>query len=611
MRRTHLPAGPPREHANARAKDRSERFEIGPEPADTPGVDPRAANTLGDVLDRLQPAGDRREGLRLLAETLVSSLACDRATLWTQTGRRRPHVLLAQHPRRQEDTGAARPQLEIGELEGHRALARGRCVVIPWHTACAATAILRDALQPGPTDEILLLPFAHAGRDEGIAACVHAGGTFSVELRALWERIAPHVAVVLSAWRLDDLHARMRTDRDHFATLAADVLKATDVESTAVRICELTRVLFGTTRSAFFMLEDGDLVPIAAAGAYGDRASGGSLHVAPGAEPVFDEALLTRQVLVINEFRSSRYAVTPIPLPFRPQAALVIPLVDGSGTLGILTASELDDPKRFDPSTAEQARVLGAVATVAVRRMLLLEDLRRAGRAKDDFLAAVSHELRTPLNVVLGYVQLLTENTFGPLTNEQADTIRRVETGARSQLALVNDLLDLAKIERGGLVCVLAPVRVADLVEELTDIVQALVAGRSIVFTADVPAELLVHSDRERLKQVLVNLLGNAAKFTERGEIKLRAARSDASVAIEVVDTGVGMEPGFLMHATEPFVRGDGGSTGSGVGLAIVARVLRALGGSLAIDSRPGVGTTVRIELSAADHDGVLRAADP
>ena len=128
------------------------------------------------------------------------------------------------------------------------------------------------------------------------------------------------------------------------------MLGATDVETCAVRICELTRALFDTTRSAFFVLEDRDLVPIAAAGPYGDRAAGRALHVPPGVEPIFDEAVRTRQVIVVNDFHTSPYAATPIPLPFRPKAALVIPLVDASGLLGILTASELDQPQRFGPT---------------------------------------------------------------------------------------------------------------------------------------------------------------------------------------------------------------------------------------------------------------------
>lgn len=565
-------------------------------------MEAHVANALAQVLERLRAAADHRDGLRLLAEALTHDLPCSRASLWRKRDRTRPFVLRASHPAGEQEPVSKRPTLEIDDHACSGALARGRCVLLRPGVSGHTDQALREALGAGRTDDLLLLPFVHGNRIELLASCALAGGSFPDEAVRTWEAIAPHVAVVLSNWRLEHASSSARSYRHHFAALAADVVQAEDVEATAVRLCELTRALFGTTRSAFFMREDADLVPIAAAGPYGDRASGGTLHVPPGVEPIFDEALRTGQVMVVNEFRASPYAAAPIPLPFRPQAAMVIPLADATGTLGLLTASDLDDPHRFGPNAAEEARMLGAVTTVAIRRMLLLEDLRRAGRAKDEFLAAVSHELRTPLNVVLGYVQLLTEQAFGPLTPEQADGIRRVEMGARSQLSLVNDLLDLAAIERGALHCVFAPLRLADLSAELNDVVLGLVAARPISFGVEIPEEVVVHTDRERLKQVLVNLLGNAAKFTARGKITLRAMSSAGSVAIEVTDTGAGMEPGFVQRATEPFVRGEGGTVGSGLGLAIVSRVLRALGGSLAIDSRPGEGTTVRFVLPAAEQ---------
>jgi len=572
-------------------------------------VEERAASLLVQVLERLRSATDRRECLQILAEALCETLPCDCASLWRKRDRTRPFVHRLSHPPEENDA-APRAPLAIEELPWSTTLARGGCVTLGPEIAGQDDDTLRDALHAAPGDHVLLIPFGRGTRLEILAACRRSAAPFEEATLRTWEQIAPHVAVVLSNWRLEQATSGARSYRHHFAALAADVVQADDVEATAVRLCELTRALFGTTRSALFMLEEQDLVPIAAAGPYGDRAAGGSLHVPPGVEPIFDEALRTGQVMVVNDFRASPYAEAPIPLPFRPQAAMVIPLSDTSGKLGLLTASDLDEPHRFGPNTAEEGRMLGAVTTVALRRMLLLEELRRAGRAKDDFLAAVSHELRTPLNVVLGYVQLLNEHAFGPLTPEQADSIRRVEMGARSQLALVNDLLDLAAIERGAIHCVIAPLQVSDLSSELSDVVLALIAGRPIAFSTDLPEHLVVHTDRERLKQVLVNVLANAAKFTVQGRITVRAAEADGGVAIEVIDTGAGMEPGFLQQATEPFVRGDGPAAGSGLGLAIVSRVLRVLGGSLKIDSRPGAGTSVRIVLPAAEPATAARAVD-
>ena len=567
---------------------------------DTAEVVSRVATLLHEVLEGLRPATDRNDVLRMLAEVVQQGLACEVTGVWLQIAHHRAYELRCVAPSSAgESRHAAAPGTSeplTGEaLRSVDVLGRGRCVVLAPDDERPAARTIRHALAAGGT-HLLLVPFVRDGRIEAIASCAFSTPPAG-EVVADWQHVAPHVAAVLAASRLEELTGSMLAQRNQFASLGAEVLKATDVETTAVRLCELTRALFGTTRSALFLREGDDLVPIAAAGPYGDRAAGGTLHVPPGVEPVFDEALRCAQVIVVNRFRESRFAASPIPLPFRPQAALVIPLTDAAGTLGLLTASELDDPTPFPPDTAEQGRLLGAVATVAVRRMLLLDELQRAGRTKDDFMAAVSHELRTPINVVLGYVQLLSEQAFGPLTPEQADTMARVEKGARSQLALVNDLLDLARIERGGLSCEFSPVHLKALVAELHDVAHALIGSRPVSFTTDVPTDVLAWTDHERLKQVLVNLLTNAAKFTQSGSITLRASNDGDTVAIDVADTGVGMEPGFVRHATEPFVHGDGGGAGSGLGLAIVARVLRVLGGSLHIDSRPGAGTTVRVLL--------------
>jgi signal transduction histidine kinase len=580
------------------APQAAKAFEIGPGSTDTAGVESRAAMILGEVLERLRATADRADLLRTLTEIVHHDLACDAVALWVQSARHRPYALRAAVPAsvaRDVTSQADAEPLTEDALKGCAGLTRGRSTVLE-PTSDAAAAIAVRAALTACDGHLLLLPFVRAGRIEALATCSFATPP-SAQSIAAWEHVAPHVASVLAASRLDDQHATTLAQRNHFASLGTEVLKATDVETTAVRLCELTRALFGTTRSALFLLEGEDLVPIAAAGPYGDRAAGGPLHVPPGVEPVFDEARRIVQVIVVNHFRKSRFVASPIPLPFRPQAALVIPLTDNTGTIGLLTASELDDPMPFPPDTAEQGRLLGAVATVAMRRMLLLDELQSAGRAKDDFLAAVSHELRTPIDVVLGYVQLLSEQAFGPMTTEQADTMQRIEKGARSQLVLVNDLLDLARIERGALDCQFAAVRLAALVGELRDVARTLIGSRPIVFSVDVPPGVLAWTDPERLKQVLINLLTNAAKFTQSGSIALRAASDGATVTIDVADTGIGMEPGFVRHATEPFVHGEGGGAGSGLGLAIVSRVLRVLGGSLHIDSRAGAGTTVRVLL--------------
>jgi signal transduction histidine kinase len=255
---------------------------------------------------------------------------------------------------------------------------------------------------------------------------------------------------------------------------------------------------------------------------------------------------------------------------------------------------------------------LGGTAVISVVASALGERLRRreyrgrvalgqALKHKSEFLASVSHDLRTPLNVVIGYSQLLAEGSFGPLTAEQRDTVARIIRTSTMQMTLINDLLDLARIEQGKLAYHCQPVAIGDLVPQLRDMMEALLRARPIRFEADVTQDAVTWSDPERLVQVLANLLTNAAKFTREGYVRLAAARDGALVRVSVVDSGPGMDADLRTRALEPFVRGAGDAPGWGLGLAIVDRLVRLLGGRIEIESRIGSGTTVAIVLPAAE----------
>lgn len=255
---------------------------------------------------------------------------------------------------------------------------------------------------------------------------------------------------------------------------------------------------------------------------------------------------------------------------------------------------------------------LGSMMVVAVVASVLGERLRRRefeGRValaealehKSEFLASVSHDLRTPLNVVIGYAQLLSEETFGTLNADQRDTLDRIIRTSTTQMTLINDLLDLARIEQGKLAYHCRPVAIGDLVPQLRDMMDALLRARPIRFETDIPRDAITWTDPDRLAQVLSNLLTNAAKFTHEGHVRLVAARDGSSVRVSVTDSGPGMDPELRARALEPFVRGDADAPGWGLGLAIVDRLVRLLDGKIEIDSRLGTGTTVAIVLPAAE----------
>lgn len=229
--------------------------------------------------------------------------------------------------------------------------------------------------------------------------------------------------------------------------------------------------------------------------------------------------------------------------------------------------------------------------------------LRTAGTKKDEFLASVSHELRTPLNVVLGYIDLLLDHSFGPLEPAQRDILHRVTRNASNLSHLINDLIDLSRIEAGRLKIELETVDLAPLIGEMRNLMDLLLAGHDVTFTADLaPGCARVRADAERLKQIVSNLLVNAVKFTEYGSIALRAEPGGTGVMISVTDTGIGIPATAHRAIFEPFRQVHDRSRhvpGAGIGLSISSRLAQLMGGRLAVESEPGRGSCFMLTLPA------------
>jgi signal transduction histidine kinase len=238
--------------------------------------------------------------------------------------------------------------------------------------------------------------------------------------------------------------------------------------------------------------------------------------------------------------------------------------------------------------------------------------LENASRTKTEFLADVSHELRTPLNVMIGYLQMLEEHAFGVLPSDATEPIARMRQSADMLLGLVNDFLDLSRLESRQLKLHREAVDVALLLAEVAGLVQPLLRGKPVDLVVERTEGLTVCADRNRLRQVLVNLLANAAKFTREGRIELRAHRLDTEqVSVEVSDTGPGIAE--EEHATifEPYRRGAGTSQfgGVGIGLALSRQLTEAMGGSMKVESAPGRGATFSVCLPSLPHADIARGA--
>ena len=238
------------------------------------------------------------------------------------------------------------------------------------------------------------------------------------------------------------------------------------------------------------------------------------------------------------------------------------------------------------------------------------QELERAYRHKSEFLASMSHELRTPINALLGYTALLRERIYGDLTERQVEALSRMESSSGHLLELVNDILDLARIEAGRMPLHLEPVSLAALVASVVDSVEPMARAKGLRLIVEVPAELpALITDRTRVKQIVLNLLSNAVKFTREGSVRVtgRALPAEEAVELEVADTGIGIAAEALPGIFEDFRQVDQSSTrefgGTGLGLSIVRKLLGLLGGSIRAESAPDVGTTFTVTLPLRSPD--------
>jgi signal transduction histidine kinase len=228
-----------------------------------------------------------------------------------------------------------------------------------------------------------------------------------------------------------------------------------------------------------------------------------------------------------------------------------------------------------------------------------------ANRAKSEFLASMSHELRTPLNAIGGYVQLMADGIYGSVTDPQSNALDRVTRAQRHLLGLINDVLNLARVEAGRVEYRIVQVPLSEVVDELAAMIEPQVAAKEQRYTVTIGTpKLTVRADHEKLVQILLNLLSNAVKFTPPGgAITLSATKRDGNVDLVVTDTGRGVPREKLESIFEPFVQVrvdlSKPNEGTGLGLAISRNLARGLGGDLRAASVVGAGSTFTLSMPA------------
>jgi signal transduction histidine kinase len=227
---------------------------------------------------------------------------------------------------------------------------------------------------------------------------------------------------------------------------------------------------------------------------------------------------------------------------------------------------------------------------------------QESDRLKTAFLAAMSHELRTPLNSIIGFTGVILQGLAGPINQEQSKQLNMTRDSARHLLALINDILDISKIEAGQLEILKRPFDMRQAIESALRVVQPLAQKKNLPLVISIHSSVgIINNDRRRVEQVLINLINNAIKFTERGEVHIECQIKAGWLETSVHDDGIGIKPEDMNELFKPFRQIDIGLTrgheGTGLGLAICKRLVVAMGGEITVESQWGIGSTFKFTL--------------
>ena len=304
--------------------------------------------------------------------------------------------------------------------------------------------------------------------------------------------------------------------------------------------------------------------------------------------------------------------VPDYPLPFVKEAGframLAVPLLREDRLFGGLVVRR-KEAGWFSKPVEKLLQTFATQSVVALHNAQLFREIEEKGREleiankhKSQFLANMSHELRTPLNAILGYTELIIDNIYGDVPEKIREVLERLEKNGRHLLGLINDVLDLSKIEAGQLTLSLNDYSMGEVVQTAITAVEALAVEKKLELKTRVPQDLsIVRGDEQRIAQVLLNLLGNAIKFTEEGEVRVEVTDSDETFLVSVADTGPGISEADQKIIFEEFQQADGSSTrekgGSGLGLSIVKKIVKMHGGRIWVESDVGKGSTFRFTL--------------
>lgn len=423
----------------------------------------------------------------------------------------------------------------------------------------------------------------------------------------------------LLATTFNDMAGRLQQTLSALTQRTEMLQTSSEVASAASLTLDLNQVLqssvaligkrFGFYHTAIFIVEPGTETAILRE-SYSDKAKNLQLQgysLAIGSKSLVGQATANQHPYIIENVASQPF-YQPHPSLLETKAEAVFPLLVGGAVIGALDVQS-DQLGLFTPDLVKLLKTLADQIAVAVQHAWLYQEqkltadrLAELDRLKMQFLAYISHELRTPLNSIIGFSRLLLKGMNGPITPKQGEDLTLIYENGRHLLGIINSLLDLSKIEAGKLELVYGDVNVAGVIEGVMATAMGLLKDKPIVLKSCQVTNLpLIQADETRVKQILLNLVSNAIKFTAAGTVRVIANTDQHWVTISVVDTGIGIPKEKLGEIFDEFAQVDSSNSrqfeGTGLGLPISKKLVALHGGRIWVESEPGQGSTFTFSL--------------
>jgi signal transduction histidine kinase len=464
-----------------------------------------------------------------------------------------------------------------------------------------------------PKDVVLLQPLVVRGETVGQLA-VAGLRNVTTDGSRLAASIAAQASTHIETLRLAEQNQKRAYEMEAVAELSTTTSTELDPDRLIQTIVDLTKQRFGIYHAQIYLADESwrTLLLAAGAGDVGRQMVADEHAISLDAEQsLVARSARERRASIVNDARSDP-GFLPNPLLPDTRAEMAVPMVVGDRLLGVFDVQS-DQVSGFGEEDAGIYTTLASQVAIALQNARLYAEqaatvtqLRELDRLKSSFLANMSHELRTPLNSILGFADVMLAELDGPLGENMNTDLQLIQKNGQHLLHLINDVLDMAKIEAGRMNLVPEQFVVQDVLEEVVSITSTLASERHLSLYVDQAsdAEVSVLADRTRLRQVMINLVNNAIKFTDEGRISIRAQRQgENAVLIAVSDTGIGILPEKLETIFQEFAQIDTSTTrkagGTGLGLPISRSLVEMHGGRLWAESTgiAGEGSTFYVEL--------------